>query len=204
MRVNAEPMLPVYSPPPLGEANHEWRDLNNIPNTKRIKSIVKAATVDRPRSRSVHFDALQRPATAYDEVLTVNKPTGRTLGLNVLLQPQPLPGATIYLVYPDSVAWRAGLRVGDSITEVITSDGHAEQIEDGHAATVVLPAAHGQVHLRVRRRPWTRNDQAASVIVAAMQGMRTRSLLRRERTAANRWQNSPIRSPPRLSIGDDD
>merc|ERR1711998_614434 len=88
-------------------------------------------------------------------------------------------GAVIHIVHPHGLAWRAGLHVGDIITEATGVDGHSRPIQTGDVAMKVLPSMEGAIRLRVVRPAPTRQDEAATAILSAMRGMSARATLRR-------------------------
>ena len=161
---------------------------------ERFKSIVKSSLASAPISVAS---------------VLVQKPAGRSLGLRVLLTPQPTNGATIIHVDPHGIAWRAKLRPGDRILSVL-HDGKEHLICDGHAATTLIPSTIGELTLRVKQQRWTSKDHAAARIAAGWAGYKDRTVLLQglfsQATGGGHSFDASlplcIRSPPRLSEWD--
>jgi len=198
-----EPMLPV-SQQPLRELHA------NEPNSARASGRLSSFFKSRQQTPQPPPPPQREP----DQLVTVRRVDGELLGVNVLLE-QSTSGAVIFIVHAYSPAWIAGLRVGDAITGVLLNDGRDFQpIDDGHEAMAVLPSLKRVLHLRVRRRVWSNEDDAAALIVAGMRGMRTRASLARgwaaegaapePRVQRRRLSLGPVRAPARLSMGEDD
>jgi hypothetical protein len=203
-------MLPLHAPAPSAAlAAERWPA---TPPTS-LKSVVRGAR--HRAARAVDANGPHGPPRA-PEVVPLLKPRGAPLGLRVLLEPQAgRAGATVLAVDPHGLAWRARLRPGDVIEALVDARGAVTRIADGRDATALIPAAHGRLALHVRRREWSRRDAAAATIAACWAGFLTRAELGGrgdEATGAPPWAEwerrrdraSPVRSPPRLSVGDDD
>jgi len=92
-------------------------------------------------------------------------------------------GAVVHRVIHGSVAWGAGLRVGD----VVFSAGDVTQqhpVVDGYNAARILRNIAGSCVVCVHRRKATAHDRAAHLIHAIVRGYYTRCCLRTARTAA--------------------
>ena len=194
-------MLPCHSPL-YTNANALWASPKRTGPSKRFKpSLVHRAspTARQPRARFTNIER-QDPS--------------EPLGLRVLLSgvdpvsqrdAKDINGAVVLYVDPFSLAWCAKLRAGDLLESVTTEDGFTQTFPDGDACTNVLRAAHGRLTLCVRPRAWSAEDEAASLLQAAWIGSRTRVAMRQaveeEPVPVGR---GPIRSPPRLSYGDDE
>ena len=132
-------------------------------------------------------------------------PAHCSLGLRVVLSPQPSPGSEILSVDAGSPAYRAGLHQSDTITGV-ECDGRHYHIATGEDLINVAADLRGRwllVHV-VRFRPsW--KDRAATMIASAWRGHEARAMVREECvTATGGSRAASIRAPPRLSVGDAD
>jgi hypothetical protein len=169
---------------------------------KRLKSVVR-----RCYKAPTAYARLWRPSA--DE----------PIGMRVLLDQPDTRGAQVYHVDPFSLAWRAGLKAGDILLALVGSDGSEQIIPSGESATQLLRPAIGDLMLRVRPRRLNREHMAASIVAAAWMGHRTRQARQCQKQKHHQhhldvvWTqqallgcptgSSPIRSPPRLSFGDE-
>jgi hypothetical protein len=179
-------------------------------------SIVKAA-LERSAKRSNDHKAPPRHAHQLEE-LRIHRPDASCpIGLELLLSPQPVPGAVILKITPFGRAWRATLRPGDAIQKVLcTETGREWSTETGRELTAIAPSLVGEVIMLVLRRPRSRKDAYASRIQATWAGYATRLTLHdngmmmatggsaTSRCSSPESLPSPtIRSPPRLWDDDD-
>ena len=128
----------------------------------------------RPRRRRDTLTA----ALAFEEtvpiVLMKHLPS-TVLGLTVVLKKNAglRRGAEVASVDLHSIAWLAGLELGDLITMIATGkSGTLSPVRDGYQIVDMLQGSLGNIHLRVRRRKWTDADLSARVLQAAWRGTR--------------------------------
>ena len=133
--------------------------------------------------------------------------TTTTLGLRMILAGEDSGYGLVGHVDPHSLAWRAGMRTGDEITAVLF-DSSRYAVNSGEMTCELLRPAQGKIIMRLRRRQLSAHDQAAIKLQSAWKGtavrIETSQVLPWQRAASlHASRKRPIRSPPRLSVGDD-
>jgi hypothetical protein len=124
-----------------------------------------------PRRRRELSDATHETIQASLYKRTADTPTGLALGLTDKLL------VSIASVEVDSLAWRAGVEVGDHIrTITLTATRERFTITDTQQVIQVLSDAHGELVLRLRRKRWTVQDSAAQLLQAIWRGKMLRGL----------------------------